>query len=274
MRRVALLALVIAGLAGAGHLLGLTRLTTLAGMRALVDSYGAWGPAAFVAVSAGGVLFHLPELVFVALGGALFGPARGLAYGWTASVLGASASFLLARYVLQDVVQRGLAGRALWLARLDERLPPRLLDRARAACAPVHGAAAQLGARRHARALRPLPRGERPRRAPGHRARCLFGRPRRAGRAARAGEPGAGARGGVGAGGRRAPRTAARPHPALELRPALGGDEHAAVFDEDGHDATPAGELQQLRDRLRCGGEVDLAHRHPARRELRALRVA
>src|SRR5579885_1620232 len=122
MRRVALLALVIAGLAGAGHLLGLTRLTTLAGMRALVDSYGAWGPAAFVAVSAGGVLFHLPELVFVALGGALFGPARGLAYGWTASVLGASASFLLARYVLQDVVQRGLAGRAPWLARLDERL--------------------------------------------------------------------------------------------------------------------------------------------------------
>src|SRR5579875_2428653 len=221
MRRVILLALVIAGLAGGGHLLGLTRLTTLAGMRALVDSYGAWGPAAFVAVSAAGVLFHLPELVFVALGGALFGPARGLAYGWTASVLGASASFLLARYVLQDAVQRGLAGRAPW-----------------------------------------------------HRARGLFGRSRRAGRAARAGDPRAGARGGVGPGGRRPPRTPARPRLALELRPALGGDAHAAVFDDDGHDAASAGELQQLGDRLRRGGEVDLAHRHPARRELRALRVA
>jgi uncharacterized membrane protein YdjX (TVP38/TMEM64 family) len=122
MRRVVLVALLIAALAGGGHLLGLARFTTLAGMRGLVDSYGAWGPAAFVAVSAAGVLFHLPELVFVALGSALFGPARGIAYGWTASVLGASASFLLARYVLQDVVQRSLVGRAPWLARLDERL--------------------------------------------------------------------------------------------------------------------------------------------------------
>jgi uncharacterized membrane protein YdjX (TVP38/TMEM64 family) len=122
MRRVVLVALLIAALAGGGHLLGLARFTTLAGMRGLVDSWGAWGPVAFVAVSVGGVLFHLPELVFVALGSALFGPARGIAYGWTASVLGASASFLLARYVLQDVVQRSLVGRAPWLARLDERL--------------------------------------------------------------------------------------------------------------------------------------------------------
>ncbi|HLK12593.1 MAG TPA: VTT domain-containing protein [Candidatus Binatia bacterium] len=122
MRRIAVLALVVAGLAAGGHLLGLARYTTLAGMRALVDAYGAWGPAAFVAVSVAGVLFHLPELVFVALGGALFGPARGFAYGWTACMLGATASFLLARYVLQDVVQRGLEGRAAWLGRLDERL--------------------------------------------------------------------------------------------------------------------------------------------------------
>jgi uncharacterized membrane protein YdjX (TVP38/TMEM64 family) len=125
MRRLTVLTLAIAGLAASGHALGLSRYTTLAGMRALVEASGAWGPAAFVAVSVGGVLFHLPELVFVALGGVLFGPARGIVYGWTACMLGASASFLLARYLLRDVVQRSLEGRARWLGRLDERLARR-----------------------------------------------------------------------------------------------------------------------------------------------------
>ncbi len=95
---------------------------TVDGMRSLVQAWEPWGPAVFIAVCVAGLFLHLPEVVFVALGGLLFGRLYGFLYGWVGVVLGASGTFLVARYFLRDAVQRSLDARFPRLRALDERL--------------------------------------------------------------------------------------------------------------------------------------------------------
>jgi len=112
----------VATLVVAGHRTGLSRYATADGMRELVEGFGAGGPLAFMGVAFAGVLLHLPAILFIAAGAIVFGPVLGFAYGWVASVAGATASFLLARYVLRGPVRQGTGVPPGRLQRLDERL--------------------------------------------------------------------------------------------------------------------------------------------------------
>src|SRR2546425_5051746 len=59
-----------------------------------------------------------------------------------------------------------------------------------------------------------------------------------------------------------------------ERRPAPRRDLDPAALDHDRYDAPPAGHLEQFGHRLGVLADVDLAHGHAARGELRALGIA
>src|SRR6476660_8479150 len=112
----------VAGMVWAYRRFGLLEHMTVDGMRALVEAYGPYGPLVFMAACVAGIFLHLPEIVLIAIGGVLFGGVRAFAYGWVASLIGATATFLLVRYVARDYFQAALRGRFARLRALDERL--------------------------------------------------------------------------------------------------------------------------------------------------------
>lgn len=120
--RPALIVLGLVVVVAGSRWLGLDRFLSVEGMRALVEPWGEVGPLVFIAVCVAGVVLHLPEALLIALGAVVFGAPRGFAYGWVASVAGATLTFLIARYLVRDWVQRTLGGRFDRFRRLDARL--------------------------------------------------------------------------------------------------------------------------------------------------------
>ncbi len=88
-----------------------------AALQAWVESAGAAGPAAFVALYALAAILFLPGSVLTLAGGALFGPVWGTLWNLAGATLGASLAFLIARYLGADWVSRRAGPR---LARLNE----------------------------------------------------------------------------------------------------------------------------------------------------------
>ncbi len=74
-----------------------------------VKSLGAWGPIAFVIGYVIACVAFIPGLVLTLAAGAIFGWV-GVAYVLMGAGLGASAAFLIARYVARSAVERKLAG--------------------------------------------------------------------------------------------------------------------------------------------------------------------
>jgi phospholipase D1/2 len=91
-------------------------------VRSVVRSMGPYGPLVFVGLCVAAVLFHLPEVVLIAIGSVLFGPVKGFALGWIGSTAGSTCSFLLARYFLREALQRTVASRFKRIQALNERL--------------------------------------------------------------------------------------------------------------------------------------------------------
>jgi uncharacterized membrane protein YdjX (TVP38/TMEM64 family)/rhodanese-related sulfurtransferase len=77
---------------------------------ALIEStmrdLGPWGPAAHVALFALGTVLFVPGALFGLAGGVLFGPVWGTVLNLTGATLGATAAFLVARYVAADWVRQ------------------------------------------------------------------------------------------------------------------------------------------------------------------------
>ena len=69
-------------------------------------SLGAWGPAAHIVLFALGTVLFVPGAIFGLAGGALFGPIWGTILNLAGATLGATAAFLVARYVAADWVRR------------------------------------------------------------------------------------------------------------------------------------------------------------------------
>jgi uncharacterized membrane protein YdjX (TVP38/TMEM64 family) len=74
-----------------------------------VASLGAWGPIAFIAGYIIACVAFIPGLVLTLAAGAIFGWI-GVAYVFAGAVLGATAAFLIARYVARRAVERRLEG--------------------------------------------------------------------------------------------------------------------------------------------------------------------
>lgn len=74
-----------------------------------IDAMGAWGPVAFVAVYVVATVALVPGSLLTLAAGALFGLWRGVALVFIAATLGATAAFLVSRYVARSAVERRLA---------------------------------------------------------------------------------------------------------------------------------------------------------------------
>src|SRR3990170_8256888 len=77
---------------------------------ALIESsirdLGLWAPLAHVVLFSLGTVLFVPGAIFGLAGGALFGPLWGTLLNLAGATLGATASFLIARYVAADWVRR------------------------------------------------------------------------------------------------------------------------------------------------------------------------
>src|SRR3990172_11684479 len=76
-----------------------------------VRDLGPWAPLIHVLHFAVGTVFFVPGAIFGLAGGALFGPLWGTLLNLAGATLGATASFLIARYLAADWVRRRAGGR-------------------------------------------------------------------------------------------------------------------------------------------------------------------
>jgi uncharacterized membrane protein YdjX (TVP38/TMEM64 family) len=94
---------VLAFIFGAGEKLG--------ALREWIQSLGPFGPAAFVALYVLGVVTGIPGSALTIAAGGLFGSLLGVILVSLASTIGASFSFLIARYFARDAVAGWLSKR-------------------------------------------------------------------------------------------------------------------------------------------------------------------
>jgi uncharacterized membrane protein YdjX (TVP38/TMEM64 family) len=140
-RRIPVLAPVVLGLALGAALLGSRRATTLLpAFAAWVQGLGPSGMAAYVAGYAVATVALVPGSLLTIAAGVIFGLVRGTALAFLAATLGASAAFLLGRYVARGAVQARLAStprfaaigaegrRIVFLLRLSPLVPFNLLN--------------------------------------------------------------------------------------------------------------------------------------------------
>ncbi len=76
-----------------------------------IEEAGNAAPLLFMALYIIGTVFFFPGAILTLLGGALFGPVLGTLYNLTAATIGAMLSFLVARYLASDWVEKKTGGR-------------------------------------------------------------------------------------------------------------------------------------------------------------------
>lgn len=76
-----------------------------------INEAGILGPLLFMSIYVVGTVFFFPGSVLTLAGGALFGPVYGTLYNLTGATIGAALSFLVARYLLSEVVEKKSGGR-------------------------------------------------------------------------------------------------------------------------------------------------------------------
>ena len=106
--RISILLLLVAGIAAAIFYREQFDATALENW---VKDAGSAGPIVFMLIYAIGTVFFLPGSVLTLAGGALFGPVLGTFYNLTAATIGAMISFIAARYLAHDWVEKKTGGR-------------------------------------------------------------------------------------------------------------------------------------------------------------------
>jgi len=103
--RAVLALLAIAGLIALGSMAG----RHLQDFAMWLTGLGPWGPIAFVAGYVAATVAFVPGSILTLAAGALFGLPLGTLYVFIAATLGASAAFLVARYLARGAIERRLA---------------------------------------------------------------------------------------------------------------------------------------------------------------------
>lgn len=83
----------------------------LANLEQWVSDAGILGPVIFMLLYIAGTVFFFPGSVLTLAGGALFGPVWGTFFNLTAATIGAIISFVAARYLAHDWVEKKTGGR-------------------------------------------------------------------------------------------------------------------------------------------------------------------
>jgi uncharacterized membrane protein YdjX (TVP38/TMEM64 family) len=75
-----------------------------------IDGLGAWGPVLFVVLYVTATVLFMPAWILTLAAGAVFGLLKGAVTVSVAATLGATAAFLIGRYLARDLVARRLDG--------------------------------------------------------------------------------------------------------------------------------------------------------------------
>lgn len=84
--------------------------------RGWVEGLGFWGPFAFIAGYAVATVAFLPGSLLTLAAGAVFGIVEGTIYAFVGATIGASAAFLIARYLARGWVEKKIEGRPKFVA--------------------------------------------------------------------------------------------------------------------------------------------------------------
>lgn len=114
--RLILILLVVAAGVAALLLGGRQAGQLLPAFAARVEGLGVWGPVVFILGYAVATIAFIPGSLLTLAAGALFGLARGTLYTLLGATLGASASFLIARYAARRTIERRIAGNPKFVA--------------------------------------------------------------------------------------------------------------------------------------------------------------
>ena len=76
-----------------------------------IHDFGVLAPLGHIVLFALATILFVPGTIFGLLGGVLFGPFWGTALNLASATLGATAAFLVARYIAADWVRRKASGR-------------------------------------------------------------------------------------------------------------------------------------------------------------------
>lgn len=76
---------------------------------AWVGTLGVWGPVAFITVYVIGVICMMPVFLLTIASGAIFGVMRASIFVMTGSLIGAFFAFLIARYLIRDLVAKRIS---------------------------------------------------------------------------------------------------------------------------------------------------------------------
>jgi uncharacterized membrane protein YdjX (TVP38/TMEM64 family) len=107
-------AVVIVALIAAGYFFHVQTL-----LKAALDwirGLGVWGPVLFILIYIAACVFFIPGSVLTLGAGALFGVVKGSIYTSIGATLGASAAFLVGRYLARDWIAKKIAGNARFAA--------------------------------------------------------------------------------------------------------------------------------------------------------------
>lgn len=108
--KVTTLLLLIATAAVAFRLAGGSQVLNPAALKLMLQGHEILGPVVFILLYGITPVLFLPGLPMAIAAGLLFGPVWGVVYAITGATLGASASFLVARYLARDWVEAKLSG--------------------------------------------------------------------------------------------------------------------------------------------------------------------
>ena len=109
LKKYLILAAIAATVAGI-HFSGALRHFDAETLREMVASWGMLAPAIYMLLYTVAPVMFLPGLPITIAGGILFGPVWGVIYSIIGATAGASAAFLISRYVARDWVQTKLTG--------------------------------------------------------------------------------------------------------------------------------------------------------------------
>lgn len=108
--KLVLILLIVAAVVAALLLGGRQAGQFLPAFAARVEGLGVWGPVVFILGYAVATVAFIPGSLLTLAAGAIFGLARGTLYTFLGATLGASASFLIARYTARNAIERRIAG--------------------------------------------------------------------------------------------------------------------------------------------------------------------
>lgn len=88
-------------------------------IQSIVDQAGFWAPMVFILLYAAGICLFIPGVVLTGIGAVVFGPYWGFVYVWVGGMIGAAASFALARTLGREYAGSLVGGR---LRKYDEAI--------------------------------------------------------------------------------------------------------------------------------------------------------